>query len=180
MWAENLRTMMGTRRCSLDQRDGDEGCREFWDHLQDDEYGEVGPNLDDDERGRNHGLLPAAALPLGWTVIRPSRCKRSRVESKSREIRASTRCLHRRSLLNEDDVFSSCSAAGSCSFGIGKDADASEKLAAMKGGGSVRQAENEGSDSIPLPVLNLEKKQRRSTPCWQTIPLVVFIHVEER
>jgi hypothetical protein len=134
---------------TLDQGDGDEGCREFWDHLQDD--GEVGPNLDDDEdeitafRPQLYRVDGDPAVPLqkvkgGIRIQRDS---------------ASMRCLHR-SLLNEDDVFL-LYCGWELFVWIGKDADASEKLAAMKAADRFAKQEPKAA-TIPLTVLKSGKE----------------------
>jgi hypothetical protein len=134
---------------TLDQGDGDEDCSEFWDHLLDD--GEIGPNLEDDDEEITV-FRPQLYYVDGDPTIPLHKVKSGiRIHRDS----ASIQCLHR-SLLNEDDVFL-LYCGWEMFVWIGKDADASEKLAAMKAADRFAKQEPKAAN-VPLTVLKSGKE----------------------
>lgn len=129
---------------TLDQGDGDEECNDFWQHLQDD--GEIGPDLQDDEeevtvfRPQLYRVDGDLSVPL-QKVAQGIRIKRGA---------ASKRCIHR-TFLDEDDVFL-LYCGWELFVWIGKDADAMEKLAAMKAADRFAKQEPKAAN-IPLTVV---------------------------
>jgi Gelsolin repeat len=122
LWAEHMCTM-GTV-VTLDQGDGDEGCAEFWHHLLDD--GEIGPDLEDDDEELST-FRPQLYRVDGDPTVPPRKVAQG---IRIRRDGPSTKCLHRR-FLDEGDVFL-LYCGWELFVWIGRDADASEKLAVAK------------------------------------------------